>query len=548
MKWIKHLVLFWILLMSNPVLSLTIDNTVELNRNKSYDFESIARYELSHKHPETDFEVIDRWQNHPDGWNLFIKEGLGIRLDSDQRKIVKAVQHNKRISVRSGNSRGKDYVAAALAICNVVLRYPSKTILTAPTGRQVTEIMMAEISKMYKNSKVSIGGELLTSKIKFENKEHYLLGFKAADKKMEAWSGFHSPNIMVIVTEASGLEKENFDAIEGILQGDSKLIIIFNPIRTTGEAFKSTRDPAYIKFRLNSLKSVNVRAKKILIPGQVDWDWINDRIGKPGWSILISEEEFDLTMYDFKWEGKCYRPSPLFMVKVLGEFPRESDDVLVPYIWIEQANNRWLEWQASVKLETHPTFVGVDVAGMGSDQTVCVYRMHNIIKKIEVFNFKKDATIHMKIATKVMEILKDIQGGAIDAIGEGAGVYSAMIQNECSNIINGKGSYSAEGLTDLSGERKFLNMRAFLYWSIRDALDPAYGFDLMLPPDDELMQELSEIHYETNILTGKIKIEKKDDIKKNIGRSPDKADALSFSFYPPDMNSDGLIEVGEYQA
>jgi len=501
---------------------------------------------LAHK-IETDFDVIDRWQNDPDGWNLFIKEGLGLRLDFEQRRIIKAVQHNRRVSVRSGNSRGKDYLAAALALCNYILRYPSKTILTAPTGRQVTAVMMAEISKMYKNSKIPIGGELLTSRIKYQDTEHYVLGFKAADKNMEAWSGFHSPNNMVIVTEASGLEKENFDAIEGILQGDSRLIIIFNPIRTTGEAFTSTRDPNYVKFKLSSLKSVNVRAKKILIPGQVDWEWVNERVGKPGWSISIPEEEVDPDMHDFKWEGGFYRPFDLFLIKVLGEFPRESEDILIPYMWIEAANKRWLEWSKGDKLETHPTFMGIDVAGMGKDKNVCVHRMYNIIKKIEVLNIRKDATFHMKVADKVQVRLKNIQGGAIDANGEGAGVYAALCQNGCENIIAAKGSYSAEGLTDLTGERIFLNMRAYLHWAVRDALDPAFGFNLMLPPDDELMQELMETHYEVIMSTGKIKIEKEIEIKKRIARSPDKKAALNNAFYPINISGDGFDEIGDYQ-
>ena len=251
-------------------------------------------------------------------------------------------------------------------------------------------------------------------------------------------------------------------------------------------------------------------------------------------------------MFDFRWEGKCYRPSDLFLIKVLGEFPREGEDVLIPYSWIEAANERWLEWNESDKLETHPTFIGIDVAGMGRDQSTCAYRMHNIIKKIEVFNIKKDALVHMTLAGLVMNRLKDIQGGAIDTIGEGAGVYSRLIELRCPNIIGGKGSFSAEGLADLSQEREFANMRAYLLWAIRDALDPAYGFNLMLPPDDQLMQELTEIHYVV-MSNGKIKIEKKEDIKSRIGRSPDKADALSLAFYPIDPSQNGFIEMGEYE-
>ncbi len=41
---------------------------------------------------------------------------------------------------------------------------------------------------------------------------------------------------------------------------------------------------------------------------------------------------------DFSWEGRSYRPNDLFRVKVLGMFPKVSDDVLVPYEWVEAAN------------------------------------------------------------------------------------------------------------------------------------------------------------------------------------------------------------------
>ena len=72
---------------------------------------------------------------------------------------------------------------------------------------------------------------------------------------------------------------------------------------------------------------------------------------------------------------------------------------------------------------------------------------------------------------------------------------------------------------------------AYLFWAIRDWINPANKTGAALPPNDELMEELTEIRYKFQS-TGKIIIEPKDDIKKRLGRSPDYADALANTFYP----------------
>jgi hypothetical protein len=58
----------------------------------------------------------------------------------------------------------------------------------------------------------------------------------------------------------------------------------------------------------------------------------------------------------------------------------------------------------------------------------------------------------------------------------------------------------------------------------------------MLPEDFELFQELSETIWKIRS-DGKVIIEEKDELKKRIGRSPDRADALAMTFYPvPDVD------------
>lgn len=479
-----------------------------------------------------DEEDILLYEEYINDWNKFAREVIGARLDRKQREILRAIQKRKRVSVRSAHAAGKDYVAAVAALCFLYLNIPSKVIMTAPTNRQVIDIMMSEVSKLHRNAKVNLGGRLLTNKIVFdEDSDWFLEGFKARDKVTEDWSGYHSPNLMVVITEATGVEQETFDAIEGILTGDSRLVLIFNPNRTSGEAYKSTKDPDFKKFKISAFNCVNVRAKKILISGQVDWEWVNDKVGKPGWSNRIEESEAKPENFDFKWLSNWYRPSDLFLINVLGEFGRESEDSLIPYIWVEMANERW---QKVAGVGNGSLKLGVDVAGMGVDKGVHAFRRGDVIEKFKVYS-QED---HMAIVGYIKnELTKGTDDEAeVDAIGEGAGVYSRLVEQGV-NAKSVKGSRAAEGLTDLTGQRTFVNMRAYLYWAIRDALDPNLGGTLALPPIDELAQDLTAIHW-TPKSNGKIIMEPKDNIKIAIGRSPDYGDAVACTFLP--VTSDGF--------
>ena len=204
--------------------------------------------------------ITTQWQRWQSDWNLFADQALKANLDPDQKAILRAVQDSRRVSVRSGTSRGKDYVAAVAAICFLYLtpRFhgnelveSTKIVMTAPTGRQIKNIMIPEISKLYNRAK-GLPGNLMSDGIRFERfRDWFLTGFKASDDNQEAWSGLHAANVMVIVTEASGIAQSTFDAIEGVLHGNSRLLIVFNPNNTNGEAYQSQSSPLYKKFRLN---------------------------------------------------------------------------------------------------------------------------------------------------------------------------------------------------------------------------------------------------------------------------------------------------------
>lgn len=480
------------------------------------------------------------WRND---WTLFAKEVLHARLDEEQKSILRSVQTNKMTAVASGTARGKDFIAACAAMCFMYLtpRFDregnlsknTKIAMTAPTGRQVTDIMIPEVSRLYRKAGF-LPGRLLANGIRTNYEEWYLTGFKSSADNTEAWSGFHAVNTMFIVTEASGIPDVTFNAIEGNLQGNSRLLIVFNPNITTGYAAKAMKSKRFKKFRLNSLNAENVVMKKNVIPGQVDYDWVKDKVET--WCSLICKEDFDEGRGDFVFEGNYYTPNDLFRVKVLGMFPKVAEDVLIPYEWVEIANNRWRELQEQGFKSKKHIRLGVDVAGMGRDRSCFIPRQGSYVPEIIARN-SGGAADHMAVAGETRQyLLEDSKAKAfIDTIGEGAGVYSRLLELGCKNAYSCKFSHGVKGLHDITGCYNFANMRAYLFWCVRDWLNPKNGFNPALPPDDELMEELTEPHWQF-MSDGRIIIEKKDEIKKRLKRSPDKMDALANTFYPYDYD------------
>lgn len=112
--------------------------------------------------------------------------------------------------------------------------------MTAPTSRQVSNIMTPEVRRLFRAAKY-LPGRTVADDIRTDYEEWFSTGFKVGDDATEAWSGFHAVNTMFVVTEATGLSEKTYNAIEGNLQGNSKLFLVFNPNITTGYAARAMK-------------------------------------------------------------------------------------------------------------------------------------------------------------------------------------------------------------------------------------------------------------------------------------------------------------------
>jgi hypothetical protein len=125
----------------------------------------------------------------------------------------------------------------------------------------------------------------------------------------------------------------------------------------------------------------------------------------------------------------------------------------------------------------------------------------------------------------------------VDATGVGAGVAPYMQRGNCSAFAV-KVASSPTQKTELG---EFQILRDQIWWACREWLRTDLG--AMLPPDEELIEELTCPTYE--VVNGKVRIMKKDLMRELLKRSPDRADALCLTFAPSSNFFDNCEFVDE---
>lgn len=225
-------------------------------------------------------------------------------------------------------------------------------------------------------------------------------------------------------------------------------------------------------------------------------------------------------------------PEPLRSQLLYGDFTAGSEPdpwQVIPTAWVQAAQARWV---ACAGPTVPMTAIGLDVAHGGKDQTVIAARYGPFIDRLHKFPGK--TTPDGKSAAA--EVVKIAAHGAyinVDAIGYGASAAERLADAPPEGY--GLTAYPINvamksEFTDRSGKYRMVNLRAEMYWRLREDLDPEHGAELMLPPDPELLADLCAPTY--RIATSGIQIEEKGAISARIGRSPDAGDAVALSVLP----------------
>lgn len=199
---------------------------------------------------------------------------------------------------------------------------------------------------------------------------------------------------------------------------------------------------------------------------------------------------------------------------------------VIPVAWVRAAQRRWLERE---RPKAPADAVGHDVSRGGRDATTYAPRWGTYYGYIKTWlgasipdGPTAAARVHERAVIDKPAVIN------VDVIGYGSSSYDSLIGMGYNAIPVNVGSGSS--YTDKSGKLTMYNLRAEMYWRMRDALDPEDKSEVALPNDPDLLRDLCSARYQP-LAGGKVKVESKEDIKKRIGRSPDKGDAVLLANY-----------------
>ena len=429
-------------------------------------------------------EFLSRYEGDP---VRFVQEVLKLEPQAWQAEVMRAVAGGERqITVRSAHGVGKSATLAWLSIWFVLTRYPSKTVMTAPSATQLFDALFAEARAQVNNLPPFLR-DLLTMTsdriaLKKAPDESFITARTSRAETPEAMQGVHSANVLLLCDEASGIPEEVFNAASGSMSGHSATTILTgNPTRTSGYFYDShTRLSQWRRFHI------------------------------PGSASELFSPHFEREVVERSGED-----SNEYRIRVRGEFPTTDDNTIIGLELALSATNRDVMGNPDA-----PEVWGFDVARFGSDRTALIRRKGNVVTHAQTWR-----NMDLMQVCSLLQAEYDVASPrpdviAIDAIGMGAGVVDRL--RELTLPVLGVNVSESPSIGN------FGNLRAELWYRCRDWL---LKRDCKLPKDDSLIGELTAVRYRIpDTGRGKVFVEGKDEMKKRGLKSPDLADALMLTF------------------
>jgi hypothetical protein len=433
-----------------------------------------------------------------------------------QRDIMASVPEEKRVAVRGPRGLGKSALASLTLLWFAITRDAGgvdwKVVTTAGSWAQLTGFLWVEIKKWaYCLNWETIGRGPLSERnelMKTGLALRHGVALAGSPDQPEKLEGAHADSVLYIFDESKIIAAETFDAAEGAFSGagdDSDLEAFALAISTPGECAGRFYEIHRHAAGLEDWHTRHVTLEEAIAAGRMTRSWAEQR------RRLWGER------------------SALYQNHVLGEFCSEDEDAVIPLAWVEAAQLRWAEWDAAGRPDQDGQhIIGVDVARSGRDKSIAAVRHGDVITRLVAWS--KEDTMETVGRVKGMMDADPLATSIVDVIGIGAGVYDRL--REMGLKVDPFNAAKKTTRKDVTRQFGFTTLRSAAWWNLRELLDPSRpgGSTVALPPDDELAGDLTALH-KKYMSEGKIQVESKDDIKKRIGRSTDKGDAVMQSFF-----------------
>lgn len=455
----------------------------------------------------------------------FFHEVLGIEPWSKQIDVINAVRDHKRVAVASGHKIGKSNLAAGVALWFFCSFSDARVVMTSTTSRQVDQILWRELRMLRARSGRCIQckhedpealriprpcphstliegeqGELARTGLKTPDFRE-VVGFTA--REAEAVAGISGRHLLYVVDEASGVDDEIFTAIEGNRAGGARILLLGNPTRNEGEFFNAfySKKHLYVSFRISSEETPNVvSGDDELIPGLATREWIEEK--KQEWG-----------------EG-----SPLYSVRVQGKHALSEEGRIFNLHLIAQAEHRWHDMPDAGRLS-----IGLDPAGESGRGDETMFCPRRGLKSYRMRPFR-GLTPEQHVATalhiiKELGLPREVPVIVVDREGPiGIKVYRLLLDY----LDTHPHAFDVVGVRSSDGAQR----QPMEYDRLRDEL--AANLYAWFCDGGSIVEDVkleAELHvWEWSVtVRGKRKIQLKEKVRKELGRSPDRYDALALA-------------------
>lgn len=445
---------------------------------------------------------------------FFFQNILQWRPWSKQMEVADAVWEGlkgegpKRVAVRSANGTGKTALAARIMLWAVGCFPGTVAVTTAPTMRQVNDLLWREARDAYRSARINLGGYFYEGQARWErDAKSFAVGLSPDHTRPERFQGFHADRILFIVDEASGVPEAHWEAIKGsALAGNAVILAIGNPTRLHGEFHDAFHRQAHLwrRLHISAFDTPNFREPGLSDPEQ--------RIAG-----LVTPEAVETARAEWGQD------SPLYRVRVLGEFPWATSNQLIQLEWVEEARE--------VPGDQGPPALGVDVARSGDGETVLALLFGNRLERLQAWR-GQDTMRTVGAVKGYAEGLRELLI-AVDDGGVGGGVVDRLRELDV-RVYGVKFGGAPDGRLGMH----FKNKASEMYWALREHLregrlslgSPSAGCD------DKLVAQLLQLEWEQES-DRVIRVYKRG--RDRSQPSPDRADALALALEAQALRNKG---------
>jgi hypothetical protein len=426
----------------------------------------------------------------------FVKEVIGISPTAQQAELLMAAApRGARVAVTSGHGCGKSSSLAWLIIWALCVFGNDVTIAcTAPSGHQLKDVLWSEVFKWRAQmhpwfrkqlevtaERIKVVGDILC----------YAVARTSRAENPDALQGFHATHMFFIIDEAPGVPDAIFIAGRGSMSTHgSRTILTGNPTRTSGFFYDAFQSPNWVKLHFDCNDSP-----------LVDPEWIKEM------------------KHDYGEDSDVYK------VRVLGQFPSHGVKQLISTDAVKESVERYIDEHMFANM---PKILGADCAHYGNNRSVLTLRQ-GIFSKV-LFSGSRLDTVHFAGVINNFWDATNVDACFVDMGGVGAGVVDQL-------RALGRNPLGVNFGSKADNPDLFANKRAEMWVRMRDWIEQGG----VLPPTPDLLHKdlvLPDYGYTSS---GKLQLERKEDIIKRTGKSPDMADSLALTFAQHVTLGQGLV-------